>query len=184
MSTFVQKLEHAVKHCWISFVVGILFIAIAVIMLLFPIESYETISRVFAVLMFVVGIFEVVFAFSNRKLLPGWGWILSLGILDVVLGVFLIAHPYLSASLIIFILAFWLIFRGFSLIGTSMDLQRFGNQTWGWYLAIGILSIICAIGIIFFPAAGEFTVVYIIAFTFLFLGVARVLLSFDLKKLH
>jgi uncharacterized membrane protein HdeD (DUF308 family) len=183
-SIFFERLSSEVKNWWISLLIGILFIAVALLLMVNPVESYEVIAFVFAILMFTVGIFEIIFSLSNKKILPGWGWYLALGILDLILGFFMIIHPVISEVIIPYILAFWLMFRGFSMIGFSIDLQQFGNRTWGWYLAFGILSILCAIGVIFFPSAGAFSVVYILAFSFLFLGIARILLAFELKNLH
>lgn len=181
---FFENLNEAVKNWWISLLIGILFVVGAFILMFNPIESYTVLAIAFAIFMFIEGIFEIIFSFSNKNILPGWGWYLALGILDLVLGAFLIIFPGMTAAIIPFILALWLMFRGFSIIGTSLELQQYGNRTWGWYLALGILSVLCAIGIIFFPVVGAFSVIYILSFTFLFLGIARILLAFELRGLH
>lgn len=179
-----ESLTETVKNWWISAIVGVLFIGLAILLLVFPTTGYQTLAIIFAVMMFTTGLFEIIFAVTNRHVLPGWGWYLALGILDLGIGVVLIINPILSQGILPYLLAFWLMFRSFSLIGSSIELERFGNGNWGWYLAIGILAILCAIGILFFPEAGAFSIVYIVAFTFLFLGVARIMLSFELKKLY
>lgn len=181
---FFESLNGAVKNWWISLLVGILFVVAAIVLMFNPIEGYGVLAIAFAVFMFVTGIFEIIFSISNKNILPGWGWYLAVGILDLVLGVFLIMYPAMSAAIIPYILAFWLMFRGFTVIGSSIELNQFGNRNWGWFLALGILSVLCAIGIIFFPLAGAFSVVYILAFSFLFLGIARIMLAFDLRSLH
>lgn len=181
---FIEDLKFAVKNWWLSLILGILFVAVALILMFFPLQSYGVLAILFSITMFVSGIFEITFSVSNKKALPGWGWYLALGVLDLILGVFLLIYPGLSMAVIPFIFGFWLMFRGFSIIGYSIDLQRFGSKNWGWYLALGILTIICAVGVIFYPVAGAFSVVYIIAFIFLFLGIARVMLAFDLRNLY
>ncbi|MCC8146486.1 MAG: HdeD family acid-resistance protein [Bacteroidales bacterium] len=180
---FFESLCESVKNWWISLLIGILFVVGALLLMFNPLVSYAVLAIGFAVFMFVEGIFEIIFSISNKNILPGWGWYLALGILDLILGTFLLIYPGLSAAVIPYILAFWLMFRGFSIIGSSIELKQFGNKNWGWYLALGILSVLCAIGIIFFPVAGAFSVIYILAFTFLFLGIARILLAFELKGL-
>jgi len=179
-----ESLQSAVKNWWLSAIVGVLFIVVAILMFAFPITGYQTLAIVFAVLMFAVGLFEIIFAVTNRDVLSGWGWYLALGILDLLIGLFLIFNPAMSAAILPYLMAFWLMFRGFSMIGFSIDLQQFGNKSWGWYLAIGILTIICSIAILFFPLAGALSVVYLVSFTFIFLGVARIMLAFDMKKLY
>lgn len=182
-SELFEELKYAVKNWWISLLVGILFIGLSLLLIFFPVAGYEAIAITFSVLMFISGIFEIIFAANNKNILPGWGWFLALGILDVILGLVLLFIPGLKEAIIPFILAFWLMFRGISSIGYSIDLQRFGSKNWGWYLAIGILSILCSIGVIFFPVAGAISVVWILAFVFLFLGISRIMLAFDLKSL-
>ena len=181
---FFESLSSSVKNWWISVLIGILFIAGSIILIFNPIESYGVLAIVFAVFMFIGGILEIFFSVTNRKILPAWGWYLTLGILDLILGFFLLIYPAMSAAIIPYLLAFWLMFRGFSIVGSSVELQQFGNRSWGWYLALGVLSVLCAIGIIFFPTAGALSVIYILAFSFLFLGVAYILLGFDQRNLH
>ena len=77
-----------------------------------------------------------------------------------------------------------LMFRGFSSTGYSIDLKRYGTRDWGWYMAFGILAIICALIILWQPAVGALYVVYMISFTFFIIGLFRVMLSFELRNLH
>lgn len=123
-------------------------------------------------------------AVSNRKGVPSWGWYIVGGIIDVILGIYLIAYPMVSMEVIPFIIAFWLMFRGFSSTGYSIDLKRYGTRDWGWYMAFGILAIICSLLILWQPAIGALYAVYMISFTFLIIGLFRVMLSFELKNLH
>ena len=181
---FFESLCDAVKNWWVSLLIGVLFIIGAILLIFNPLESYAVITITFALFMFIGGIFEIIFSVSNRQILPAWGWYLAIGILDLILGVFLIAYPSITAAVIPYILAFWIMFRGFSIIGSSFELHQFGNRSWGWYLALGILVVLCSIGIIFFPIAGAFSVIYIISFFFLFMGIAQVLLAFEMRNLH
>ena len=183
-SELFNELRGQVKNWWVSLIIGILFLAVGFLVIFYPMAGYEAIAVLFSVIMLIAGIFEIVFATSNRKVLPGWGWYLALGILDVILGLVLIFIPGLKEAVIPFILAFWLMFRGISSIGYSIDMQRYGSHSWGWYLAFGILAVLCAIGVIFFPMAGAISAVWICGFLFLLLGISRIMLSFDLKKLY
>lgn len=184
MKTFIDKIDYAVKNWWLSLLVGILFIVFAIYLMFAPLASYIALSILFSVSMFVSGLFEIVFAISNKKNISSWGWYLTGGIVDLLLGIFLMASPGLSMSVLPFILAFWLMFRGFSATGYAMDLKHFGTRNWGWYMAFGILAIICSIGIIWQPGVGAFTLVYLIGYTLLIIGIFRVMLGFELRGLH
>ncbi len=180
----IEELKSAVKNWWMSLILGILFIGIALLLMFYPLASYIALSIMFSVCMFIAGILEITFSLSNRRRFPSWGWYLAGGIIDLLLGFFLMLYPGLNLVIIPYIMAFWLMFRGFSAIGFALDLNRFGTKNWGWYLVFGILAILCSLIILWQPAAGAFSIVYIMAFAFLFIGVFRVMLAFDLRDLH
>lgn len=184
MNTFTDRINFAVRNWWMSLLTGILFVVFALYLMFAPLASYIALSILFSVSMFVSGLFEIAFALSNRKNISSWGWYLSGGIIDLILGVFLLITPGLSMSVLPFVLSFWLIFRGFSSTGYAMDLKRFGTRNWGWYMAFGILAILCSIGILWQPTLGAFTLVYLIAYALLIIGVSRIMLSFELRRLH
>ena len=106
--------------------------------------------------MLVSGLLEISFAVSNRRRVSSWGWYLAGGIIDMILGFYLIAYPLLSMEVIPFIIAFWLMFRGFSSVGYAMDLKRYGTKDWGWYIALGILAVICSLIILWQPAVRSY----------------------------
>jgi uncharacterized membrane protein HdeD (DUF308 family) len=183
MRTMIEEVKNAVKFWWLSLILGILLVGLGVIMMFTPEISYIALALVFSISMFVGGIFEIVFSISNSKTLSGWGWYLVGGIIDLLFGVLLLAIPGLSIAIIPFLLAFWFMFRGFYAIGFSIDLSRVGNHNWGWPLVFGILTILCSIAILFYPLAGALTSVYIVAFAFIFIGIFRIMFSFELKNL-
>lgn len=184
MKTFIDRIDSAVKYWWLSLLLGILFIIFSIYLMFAPLASYIALSILFSVSMFVSGLFEIAFAISNKNNISSWGWYLAGGIIDLILGIFLMANPGLSMSVLPFILAFWLMFRGFSATGYSMDLKRYGTRNWGWYMAFGILAILCSIGIIWQPGIGAFTLVYMVAYALLIIGIFRVMLAFELRSLH
>jgi len=105
-------------------------------------------------------------------------------LIDLIIGIYLVAYPMVSMEIIPFLIAFWLMFRGFSATGYSMDLKRYGTRDWGWYMAFGILAILCSLLILWQPAVGALYAVYMISFTFLIIGFFRFMLAFELKNLH
>ena len=150
----------------------------------FPFNGYAALSILFSISMLVSGLLAIAFAVSNRQRVSSWGWYLAGGVIDMILGLYLVTYPVLSMEVIPFIIAFWLMFRGFSSTGYSIDLKRYGTRDWGWYMAFGILAIICSLLILWQPAIGALYAVYMISFTFLIIGLFRVMLSFELKNLH
>lgn len=184
MKTLFDEMEHAVKNWWLSLILGILYIIVTLCLLFAPGSSYIALSVIFSISMLISGIIEIIFSISNRRGISSWGWYLAGGIIDLILGIYLVAYPLLSMEVIPFIVAFWMMFRGFSATGYSMDLKRYGTREWGWYMGFGILAIICSLIILWQPAVGALYVIYMLAFTFLIIGFFRVMLSFELKSLH
>ena len=179
METVFNEIQHSVKNWWTSLLLGIVYIIVALWLMFSPVSTYVALSIIFSVSMLISGILEIIFALSNRKGVPSWGWYIVGGLIDLVLGIYLIAYPMVSMEVIPFIIAFWLMFRGFSSTGYSI-----GTRDWGWYMAFGILAILCSLLILWQPAIGALYAVYMISFAFLIIGLFRVMLSFELKNLH
>lgn len=184
MKTLFDSINFAVKNWWVSLLLGFLYILIAICLMFTPLAGYVALSVLFSISMFVSGTLEIIFALSNKKNISSWGWYLAGGIVDLILGIFLMANVGLSMAILPFIVAFWLMFRGFASTGYAMDLKRYGTQSWGWYMAFGILIILCSIGIIWQPGLGALSLVYMMAYALLIIGIFRVMLSFELKSLH
>ena len=184
MKTIFDELKQEVKNWWVSLILGILYVAVALGLMFFPFNGYAALSILFSISMLVSGLLEIAFAVSNRQRVSSWGWYLAGGVIDMILGLYLVTYPVLSMEVIPFIIAFWLMFRGFASTGYAMDLKRYGTRNWGWYMAFGVLAILCSIGIIWQPGLGALSLVYMIAYTLLIIGIFRVMLSFELKSLH
>ena len=127
MKTIFDELKQEVKNWWISLILGILYVVVALSLMFSPLDGYAALSILFSVSMLVSGLLEISFAVSNRRRVSSWGWYLAGGIIDMILGFYLIAYPLLSMEVIPFIIAFWLMFRGFSSVGYAMDLKRYGK---------------------------------------------------------
>lgn len=183
MKTFTDSLRPAVRNWWISLLLGLLYIALAIWLFAKPMATYFALSVLFSVFMFVSGVSEIVFAAANRNTLPAWGWYLAGGVIDLIIGILLLASPGLSMAMLPYILAFWLLFRGFSGIGHSIDLRQYGSRNWGWYLFLAILAVLCSIGIIWIPAAGAMTFVLVTGYALLLFGFFRIVVAFELRRL-
>lgn len=96
MKTFIDKMDYAVKNWWLSLLVGLLYIIVAIYLMFAPLASYVALSILFSVSMFVSGLFEIAFALANKKGISSWGWYLAGGIIDLILGIFLMASRDLA----------------------------------------------------------------------------------------
>jgi uncharacterized membrane protein HdeD (DUF308 family) len=183
MKNIVSELVTTIKHWWLFLVVGILMFIGGVWVVRTPVASYVTLSWLFGVLVLADGFFYVFFSLSNTRHLAGWGWYLAIGILEVLIGLYLFMNPVILLTILPFVVGFWLMFRGISMISSSLDLKNHSIRGWGWVLTFGILLTIVSFWMIVDPTFGAMNVIMLTSFALIFLGISYILLSFKLKKI-
>ncbi len=169
------------KYWWVTLLVGIIAVICGIWVFSHPVASYYTLAIYFAVMLFVLGINEIVNAVDHRKT-RNWGWGLAMGILDVVIGFILILNIHLSAVMLPYVLGFLLMFWGIGFIVWATDLQALKVKNWGWMLACGILTMLFAFMIIFHPVFGAWNIVMWTGLALLFGGISAIILSFSQKR--
>jgi len=179
-----KTLKVAVKNWWIHLLAGILFIIVGCWVISTPISSYVGLSILFSVIMFASGLSELIFVSANSKNLDGWGWYLAAAIFDFLIGLVLVAYPGLTMSVLPLLVAFWLMFKGFSAIGISLDLRHYKVSIWGWLLLAGIIAVLFAFLILMNPAIGGLSIVLTTGLAFISIGVFRIMLALRLRRLH
>ena len=180
----IKKVKNVTKHWYLSLILGILFICTGIWVLRTPLESYLTLSILFSVTIFISGISEIIFSVSNRKEMENWGWVLVGGIIDLLLGIWLISSPLLSISVLPFVVGFMLMFRSMIAMGIAFEVKGLPDSGWGWLLALGILGLLFSFILIWNPMFAGLTIVIWTGCAFISLGIFRIILSFKLKKLH
>lgn len=182
MSNLISKVAGSVKNWWVFLITGILFILAAFWLFRTPVESFVGLAGLFSAMIFVSGIFSVIFAISNRSDMDNFGLYIAYGVLDIVVGFILLKYPGITVLLFSLFVGFWLLFRGFNLISASLKVKEAGDSNWFWILLLGILTVILALMSIVNPLIGASYLVYTLALALLFLGIAQILLSMQLKK--
>ena len=74
-------------------------------------------------------------------------------------------------------------FRGISVIGTSLDLKKYGVLDWGWLMLFGIVITTMAFFMILNPIIGFINIIILTSLSLLVYGVANIMLAFKLKKI-
>jgi uncharacterized membrane protein HdeD (DUF308 family) len=181
-TTYVDDVKETVRYWWTYLIGGILLLVVGVLILVYPVTSYAGLSLYFAVAILVSGIMNTLFSISNRDTLSGWGWYLVGGIIDLIIGFYLLTYPLVAAATLPLYIGFWLMFRSFSGIGTAFDLRSMGMKGWGWLLVFALLTLALAIGILFNPALGVLTAVSFTSYAMLALGVLSIIVAFRLRE--
>jgi len=184
----IQMLNSAkktVKYWWVSLLIGIIAFVLGIMCLVTPDKSLVALSYAFIAAFLFDGVLEIVFAISNRKTLMGWGWTLTTGILELLLGILLFTLPLpLVATTLIYLVGFWILFRSIMTIGESCQLQLMRVQGWGWLLAIGILSVLFSFLFLSSPLFGGISLIIFAGIALMSYGIFRIILAFRFRSFH
>ena len=183
MNTILESISSGVKNWWWFIIKGLLLVTGGVVIFSRPAEGYIGLSLLFSVVILGSGFAQIFFASANTKVLKGWGWTLASGILDVVIGTYLLTFPVITMATMPFILGFWLFIRSFYLMGIAFDFKNLGQGGWGWLLLGGILVLVFGFIILYYPAAGVISIIYASGSAFIFAGICNFYLSAKLKNI-
>ena len=180
-----KKAGRAVKHWWMLLLAGVLCIAAGITVFVFPLESYVTLSIIFGILMVLVGAIQLIVASTSNNYLAMRGYVITGGVLDIILGFFLCLYPGVTLVLLPIMLGIWMLYHSFMIIAFAGDLDTFNVKGNGLVIAAGIVLLLISILILMNPfRAGIPAVVIITGVGLLVLGLIMCIMSFKLKEIH
>jgi hypothetical protein len=130
----------------------------------------------FGLIIFVAGVGELLHA-TNSRHNRNRRWHLLLGIIDLILGVVLMAHMGTSMDILRVLVGVWFLFRGLSLIFFSW----LGGRSW-LLITGGILTAVFGALIIFNWAFGSLTIIICMAIALIISGLFNVLQGWLMKS--
>lgn len=173
------------KHWWLSLIVGIMSVAAGICCFATPISSLEALTVLFIVILIVGGIFNIISASVNRNWNSYWGWDLARGILEILLGVWMlmIPIPVMTATLV-YIFGFWMLFNSIIGICESCELSNISFPGWGWLLACSVLGLLCSFIFLVAPIYGGIFVLAYVGIAFILYGIFRITVAFKFRKFN
>lgn len=177
--------SRAVMHWWLFLVAGVLCLVTGIVVFVFPLESYVTLSIIFGVLMLVVGAAKLIAAATSGNYFLMKGYVIIGGLLDLILGLFLCIYPGVTLVMLPIMMGFWMLYNSFMLFSFSDDLGTLQVPGGGLITAGGILLLILSILVLVNPfGAGIATVVVLAGSGLILFGFLLCSLSVKLKDLH
>jgi|TARA_R100001369_G_C3326719_1_gene169955 uncharacterized membrane protein HdeD (DUF308 family) len=167
---------------WINLLMGLLFVSLGVWVFIAPLASYVSLTIFFSLALATAGAFEILASIFYRKGSRNWGWYMSGGILDLLIGGYLIFNPLITMTVLPYILAFWLLFRGLVALGVSLQLRTYEIKGWGWMLLYGAGILSFSVLIMFYPVIGGLSIVFATALAFLVLGLFNISAAYHLNR--
>ena len=174
--------KRRLPYWWVPLLFGVIFILIGIWILRSPAESFEKITKFIGVIILVSGTTQVLFSVTNRKGLPGWGFQLSGGIIDLAIGIILIVNPAILLKIITIFVSVWLIVNSVTIIMRAAESRQAKRAYWKWELILGIILLLLAILFIWHPLFLGFTIAIWTATAFMILGIFRIALTIRLKR--
>lgn len=181
----VESSKNAIKFWWLIALVGVAIFVVGFLSLIYPAAGFLGMSVLFGWVILFSGIAQIVMFATSKHVITGRGWMLAGGIIETILGLVLIWSIELSAVSLPIFLGFWLLFRGFSMVGLGGDMKSMGIDGGGWTIFTAILLIILAFIVLMQPFIfGVQMVVAWVGISFLFAGASLTYFAFHIRRAH
>lgn len=150
---------------------GVLLIVCGAYCLLDPAAALGFLAIYIAIAVLISGLTDIAIFAGAHKVLAGSGWILTSGIISVLLSLFLFNHSLATATVLPFVFAAWMVFNGVTTSVSSFDLKRLGFRGWGWMLAAGLAMGILGVVSFSCPSVSATTIGFLVGLLLIFDGV-------------
>ena len=134
----------------------------------------------------VDGLFSTAKAVLGRKYMPGWGCGLIMGLLEIVTGAFVFAHPLAGAVITVKVLAYLVAFMAISFgalgIYTGLQVRKKLNGEWAMIVG-GCLALIVGLILIMDPLGTMKVYVMVLGGLSLLGGVIQIFAAFQIRRI-
>ncbi len=170
---------------WVPMVTGLIAIGLGIWCLCSPVTSVPVLAYLFAALICLAGVFNIGYAFINRRIAHNWGWSLALGLLDLVAGIWLFTLPEAElATTFVIVLGIWLVCIAINAICETFVLST-GSVLWTiCSVILLVLTIWFAFMLLSSPVSMAVAGWMYLGFSLIAFGVFRVTVSGRLRKLN
>ena len=171
------------KKWWVNLLLGLLFVSLGIWVFITPLTSYVSLPIFFSLALATAGAFEIFAAIFYRKGIKNWRRYLTGGVIDLVVGGYLLFSPLITIAVLPYILAFWMLYKGVMIIGISSKLNSRNYSSWVLTLAYGLTIMVYAFLIMIYPNFGGMSIVYAMALAFVTLGMFNISSAYHFYKM-
>lgn len=133
---------------WQLIVAGILLILFGAVCAFFPGLTLASIAFMVGAAFVVSGVVDIMTYARSRDVLSLSGWMLVYGILDLLIGLMFLIHPFAFAAVLPWLIGTFTVVFGIYEIVVAVRARSAKMSLWGWSLFSGIVTLL--IGISFF----------------------------------
>ncbi len=175
--------QAASRYWWVYLLRGIFTVILGVLALLLPEVTFTTLVLLLGAYMLAGGILSIVAAVSERRTMSSWGWYVLTAILSLIAGLLVIYNPFAAGMALVYLFAFWVLMAGIAEIATATRLRK-QIEGEGWYIVLGVLTIVFSLLILINPAVGALTLSFMFGIFALVSGSMLLFLAIRLRKRH
>lgn len=180
----MEKIKKILKRWYLPFIAGILYILSGISAIIIPVGSLITFSLFISMGIFMSGIIEFLYSFTNKKNTQNWAWQFAGSIISILLGFIFLLNLKFTLSLFVTVIGFWILFRSFFIFPFAFDMKRRGEKRWVGILIIGVLAVFIATFLLFNPLFLGTMVGLWLGVCLVIIGVIHILISVFLNKIN
>ena len=173
-------LAHLARSWWLFVLRGAVAILFGVLAFMRPGITLEALVLLFAFWALFDGVFALISSVGAAEAHEPWWPLVLIGLLGIAAGVLAFRWPGITALALLFIIAYWSIFRGILEIIAAVRLRNLIPGEWSLIFG-GLASVAFGVLLIMYPGAGLLAVVWLIGIYAVIFGIAFLMLGFRLK---
>lgn len=170
------------RSWWVLLLYGVVAVVFGVAAILQPLAAATALAWAIGVMAVVEGLITLFAAFGGKSGVSR-GWLLVYALASLVFGVLAVINPLATASVLVLLLAAWLIVAGLYRIVFAIRVRREIRGEWLLILS-GVLAIVLGALLVANPLAGVAVTTLWIGIGSLIYGVLQVVVAFRLRRLR
>ena len=170
------------RNWWVFLLRGIVGILFGVLAFMRPGITLEVLVLLFAFWALFDGVFSLISSIGAAEAKEPWWPLVFIGLLGIAAGIFTLRYPGVTTLTLLFVIAFWSIFRGIFEIIAAVRLREVIQGEW-WLILGGIASIVFGVLRVYCPSSGLLAVIWLIGLYAVIFGITQIMFGFRLRNL-
>ncbi|PWJ38558.1 uncharacterized membrane protein HdeD (DUF308 family) [Sediminitomix flava] len=174
-------MNKATKYWWAFFLKGLILILLSIFVFQHPLDALLALGLYIGLSTTFMGAVYIMGFLSGVKNSPNW-WFLLAGLLDIVFGYVILTSPFITASVLPFVVGIWIIVSGILAIVEAFQSKKENGNPWWLNLLSGIISIFLGFIITNDLLAGTIAITVLMACALISSGILNMALGYKLRK--
>lgn len=169
---------------WWSYLLrGLLALVFGIAVLVWPSATVLVLIVFFGCYVLVEGCFALGYAIARAMRKEKFFGLLMLGVLGIAVGIITLARPGVTTVALAYVIAFWLVIKGFAMIIGAVEMTGSKGLRWAIGL-IGGISVILGVVVFAVPFRSVVAVVLLIGIFSIFAAIMQFIVSYMARKLE